>query len=388
MPGLQRRPRRRCRRFLWAIGSVLLSALTFAGMFVAGALVTAHGLHRASPAAVPRTRRPTTMSRPRPATSLGRTVAGSSWHSSPEKRGPSPAPCSHPSTSSRALPLSTRTSSPLTPAPCLWKAARLLVPTYTFADVDADPVLRPDLVVVPALSKPPDGTEKARRTWVTTQHHDGARVLGVCAGSVVLGRTGVLDGMHATSHWSRITAPRHGRPAVRWVTGRRWVEEGSVITTAAVTSGVPAALHLVAELAGTTEAQRVARLHVTSAASVIFGDSPTFGCHGARCGGLQQVVGPHVQCGREGVQISLHGASRLEFGSNADPGHPRLASTAAARTHPRGLTHLEDAHERFGRAAAGSHLGQTLASAATAVRVPVRVDSPSPQSAACRSLTR
>jgi putative intracellular protease/amidase len=229
MPGLQRRPRRRCRRFLWAIGSVLLSALTFAGMFVAGALVTAHGLHNASPAAVPRTRRPTTMSRPRPATSLGRTVAGSSWHSSPEKRGPSPAPCSHPSTSSRALPLSTRTSSPLTPAPCLWKAARLLVPTYTFADVDADPVLRPDLVVVPALSKPPDGTEKALRTWVTTQHHDGARVLGVCAGSVVLGRTGVLDGMHATSHWSRITALRHGRPAVRWVTGRRWVGDGSAM---------------------------------------------------------------------------------------------------------------------------------------------------------------
>ena len=216
MPGLQRRPRRRCRRFLWAIGSVLLSALTFAGMFVAGALVTAHGLHRASPAAVPRTRRPTTMSRPRPATSLGHAVAGSSWHSSPEKRGPSPAPCSHPSTSSRALPLSTRTSSPLTPAPCLWKAARLLVPTYTFADVDADPVLRPDLVVVPALSKPPDGTEKARRTWVTTQHHDGARVLGVCAGSVVLGRTGVLDGA-ATPPATGRASPPSTRPAGRAV---------------------------------------------------------------------------------------------------------------------------------------------------------------------------
>jgi hypothetical protein len=43
--------------------------------------------------------------------------------------------------------------------------------------------------------------------------------------------------------------------------GRRYVEDGSITTTAAVTSGVPAALHLVAELAGPAEAQRVADLH-------------------------------------------------------------------------------------------------------------------------------
>jgi putative intracellular protease/amidase len=48
---------------------------------------------------------------------------------------------------------------------------------------------------------------------------------------------------------------------VHWVRGRRWVEDGSVTTTAAVSSGVPAALHLVAELAGPAEAQRVADQH-------------------------------------------------------------------------------------------------------------------------------
>jgi hypothetical protein len=48
---------------------------------------------------------------------------------------------------------------------------------------------------------------------------------------------------------------------VHWLRGRRYVEDGSVTTTAAVTSGVPAALHLVAELAGPAEAQRVADLH-------------------------------------------------------------------------------------------------------------------------------
>jgi putative intracellular protease/amidase len=136
-----------------------------------------------------------------------------------------------------------------------------LVPTYTFAQVDADPTLTPDLVVVPALSKPTGRTDVALRNWVTIQHDGGAKVLGVCAGALVLAETGMLDGLRATSHWSRIRALQRSRPAVHWVTGRRWVEDGSVITTAAVSSGVPAALHLVAELAGPAEAQRVANLH-------------------------------------------------------------------------------------------------------------------------------
>jgi putative intracellular protease/amidase len=136
-----------------------------------------------------------------------------------------------------------------------------LLPTHTSADVDTDPALTPDLVVVPALTDPTSTTEAPLRQWVTTQHDKGARILAVCAGSMVLADTGMLDGLDATSHWSRISALSDGRPAVNWVTGRRWVEDGSVTTTAAVTSGVPASLHLVAELAGPAEAQRVADLH-------------------------------------------------------------------------------------------------------------------------------
>ena len=100
----------------------------------------------------------------------------------------------------------------------------------------------------------------ARPGWPTSTTH-GAKVLGVCSGAIVLAATGMLDGLDATSHWSRISALEKSRPAVHWMRGRRYVEDGSVTTTAAVTSGVPAALHLVAELAGPAEAQRVADLH-------------------------------------------------------------------------------------------------------------------------------
>ncbi|MEP7092030.1 MAG: DJ-1/PfpI family protein [Nocardioidaceae bacterium] len=147
------------------------------------------------------------------------------------------------------------------PTPAPLEGAPAVVPTYTFAHVDADPALRPDLVVVPGLTQPTGGQEAPLRTWVARQHHDGAKVLGVCSGSLVLAPTGILDGLNATSHWSRISALEKSRPAVHWMRGRRYVEDGSVTTTAAVSSGVPAALHLVAELAGPVEARRVANLH-------------------------------------------------------------------------------------------------------------------------------
>jgi hypothetical protein len=73
-----------------------------------------------------------------------------------------------------------------------------VLPTYTFADVDADPTLTPDLVVVPGVGKPTGVAEAPLRDWVTRQHKGGARVLGVCSGSLVLAATGMLDGLRCT----------------------------------------------------------------------------------------------------------------------------------------------------------------------------------------------
>ncbi|MEP9363029.1 DJ-1/PfpI family protein [Nocardioides sp. CN2-186] len=152
-----------------------------------------------------------------------------------------------------------------TTAPAPLEGGPAVVPTHTFADIDADPALTPDLVVVPALTHPTGDVEAPLRDWVTRQHDNGAKVLGVCSGSLVLAATGMLDGLDATSHWSRIKALEADHPAVNWLRGRRYVEDGpaasTITTTAAVTSGIPAALHLVAELAGPAEAQRVADLH-------------------------------------------------------------------------------------------------------------------------------
>jgi putative intracellular protease/amidase len=260
--GSSRPRRRRYRRVVSVSGTILLAVLTFAAMLVAGAFVTNQGLHQTIPDSQRRSVRGTADDVESAASHVAArharplvvaVVAGTSGTVASDLLAPYAVFASSPAFSIYVVAAHAR------PVPL--EGGPALVPTHTFADVDADPALTPDLVVVPALSTPTGRTESALRRWVTQQHEDGARVLGVCAGSVVLADTGILDGLHATSHWSRISALQHSRPAVHWVTGRRWVEDGPVTTTAAVSSGVPAALHLIAELAGPAEAQRVADLH-------------------------------------------------------------------------------------------------------------------------------
>src|SRR4029453_8686204 len=59
------------------------------------------------------------------------------------------------------------------------------------------------------------------------------------------------------SHWSSIRSLERSRPQVEWVRGQRYVQDGTLTTTAGVTSGVFGALRVVEQPAGAAEAQRV-----------------------------------------------------------------------------------------------------------------------------------
>ena len=103
-----------------------------------------------------------------------------------------------------------------------------VVPSYTFADVAAARRRAPGLIVVPAVNNPAGADEQSARDFVAAQYRNGARILGVCAGSRLLAASGILDGLRATSHWSRISALESSNPAVNWVRGERYVQDGRV----------------------------------------------------------------------------------------------------------------------------------------------------------------
>ena len=60
--------------------------------------------------------------------------------------------------------------------------------------------------------------------------------------------------------------------------------------------------------------------------------------------GLQQVVGPGIQCGREGVQVGVHEGLRVGVGSaTLILGTLRTSPTATRRHRPLGISYLDHA---------------------------------------------
>lgn len=85
-------------------------------------------------------------------------------------------------------------------------------------------------------------------------------IASVCTGSFLLAGAGLLEGKSATTHWEDIADLRADFPRVTVVEGVRWVDEGSIVTSAGIAAGIDMSLHLVARLAGAELAEATARL--------------------------------------------------------------------------------------------------------------------------------
>ncbi|QQQ80243.1 DJ-1/PfpI family protein [Saccharothrix sp. 6-C] len=136
-----------------------------------------------------------------------------------------------------------------------------LVPDLTFAGLaDLLGGAAPDVVVVPAMPDVGESTSKPVTDWLAGQAAGGALLLGVCNGSGVLASAGLLDGRDATAHRLRLDSFEDDYPAVGWVRGTRYVDDGDVITTAGILSGVDGTLRVVERLVGPEAAAQAAEV--------------------------------------------------------------------------------------------------------------------------------
>jgi len=83
-------------------------------------------------------------------------------------------------------------------------------------------------------------------------------VLTVCTGSILLARTGILQGRQATSN-KRVFDWTKSVPCVNWIKKARWVKDGSIYTSSGVSAGMDMALGFVADLLGHPAAKQVSR---------------------------------------------------------------------------------------------------------------------------------
>ena len=120
-----------------------------------------------------------------------------------------------------------------------------------------------DTLIVPGAFMVDDVTRDAALVqWVRRHAASCRRVCSVCVGSFLLAAAGVLDGRRAATHWMHapLLATRHPRVTVE--PDAIFVRDGTVWSSAGVTTGIDLALALIQQDAGRELAIRVARILV------------------------------------------------------------------------------------------------------------------------------
>jgi len=87
---------------------------------------------------------------------------------------------------------------------------------------------------------------------------DAEFIITVCTGSILLSRTGMLNGKCATSN-KRVFAWTKTAPGVNWIKKARWVKAGTIYTSSGVSAGIDMALGFVSDLLGHPAAELVSR---------------------------------------------------------------------------------------------------------------------------------
>lgn len=120
-------------------------------------------------------------------------------------------------------------------------------------------------VIVPASDtdyEPTTGRLDPALAQAVDRIRPGTRVASICTGSFVLAAAGMLAGRRATTHWKSCADFRRLHPDVLLDAGVLYTEDGDVLTSAGVASGIDLCLHMIRRDHGAAVANEVARATV------------------------------------------------------------------------------------------------------------------------------
>jgi transcriptional regulator GlxA family with amidase domain len=95
--------------------------------------------------------------------------------------------------------------------------------------------------------------------WIAERAKEVETLTSVCTGAMLLGRSRLLDGRRATTHWRSLDWMRQSFPAVTVEEKLHVVEDGHVLTSAGISAGIDMALRVVARSFGETVGRATAR---------------------------------------------------------------------------------------------------------------------------------
>ena len=140
-----------------------------------------------------------------------------------------------------------------TKAPIVSQGFIDVTPDYSIADSP-----KPDIIVLPGGGAESVINDPEWLAWVKSSADHADHVLTVCTGAFIAGKLGLLDGHDVTTWYAAVPELTAQFPKARVQPGRRFIDNGKVITTAGVSAGIDGALHLVARTLGRYVADRTA----------------------------------------------------------------------------------------------------------------------------------
>jgi putative intracellular protease/amidase len=125
-----------------------------------------------------------------------------------------------------------------------------VIPSYSFAKAP-----KPDVLVLPGGNVAPHLSNEGLIRWIRESAKTADVVLSVCNGAFFLAEAGLLDGLEATTFAGMIDDLQRSAPKTKVVRDKRFVDNGKIITSAGLSSGIDGALHVIEKLYGRGTAQ-------------------------------------------------------------------------------------------------------------------------------------
>jgi len=118
---------------------------------------------------------------------------------------------------------------------------------------------RAESVIVPGYQDVDASVSPAVLDALRAARARGARVVSICTGAFALAAAGLLDGRPATTHWRWTDELQRRYPEVEVLPNRLFVDDGDILTSAGVTTGIDLCLHLIRRDHGAAAANTRAR---------------------------------------------------------------------------------------------------------------------------------
>lgn len=119
-------------------------------------------------------------------------------------------------------------------------------------------LLEANTIIIPGVVDIDNPADNAVLNALRQAATKGVRIASICSGAFVLAKAGLLDGLKATTHWRAAKELATRYPKITVEPDVLFIDNGNILTSAGVTSGVDLCLHMIRKDYGAEAAEAAA----------------------------------------------------------------------------------------------------------------------------------